>query len=1086
VTGLNAGLHTICVTNNTDTVCGTIFIIQPDPISVVFTTTPGTCPDNVGTVSAEISGGVPVAMLPNAKYSTAWTNTTFPLDTINMPFQPGGNYDTIIFNQPAGTYNLRIQDFTNCIFNETVNLNTICLTPDAPIVCHGDANATVDVSTSLAGIASTFLYSVDGGTYALNTLAKVTGLNAGLHSICVTNITDTVCGTIFITQPDPISVVFTTTPGTCIGNDGTVSAFISGGVPVAMLPNAKYSTAWTNTAFPLDTINMPFQPGGNYDTIIFNQPAGTYNLRIQDFTGCIFNATKNLNSICLTPDAPIVCYGDANGTVDVSTSLAGIPSTFLYKVDNGSYALNTLAKVTGLNAGLHTICVTNITDTVCGTIFITQPDPISVVFTTTPGTCVGNDGTVSAFISGGVPVAMLPNAKYSTAWTNTAFPLDTINMPFQPGGNYDTIIFNQPAGTYNLRIQDFTGCIFNATKNLHTLCLTEETPVSCFGFTDGVIKATTSITGSLLYRVGAITNPWLPNPAGEFPGLAAGTYDICVTNGTDTACGIFILTQPDPIQFGTATATDASCFNVSDGQIIALASGGNSPLIYSILPNTGTQSPSGTFTGLAGSISGVIYTITATDSKACPSSTITATVFAPTPVTFGGVTPNAAAVCYNETVTLTASGLLDGTNTINYTISGPGGPYVGLQTGVAAGGNYSFSTANYPVGAYTVTVHSVSFGGCTLTLGSGNTSTFTVNPMPEASISLNGNLLPPVINATTQLCYSDPLNLVLTGIPNGTGPLTFTYTLNGIPQTPITVNTGGTIYSQTPPLTPGSYAIVMTSITDAKGCAVSAPVLPYYNHTFVVNAMPEASISLNGNVLPPVINATTQLCYSDPLNLELTGIPNGTGPLTFSYSLNGVPQTPITVNTGGTIYSQTPPLTPGSYAIVMTSITDAKGCAVSASVLPYYNHTFVVNAMPEASISLNGNLLPPVINATTQLCYSDPLNLELTGIPNGTGPLTFTYTLNGVPQTPITVNTGGTIYSQTPPLTPGSYAIVMTSITDAKGCAVSASVLPYYNHTFVVHPDPVISYTLNGQTIANVNNGIVDASENVTITVCDD
>jgi hypothetical protein len=216
----------------------------------------------------------------------------------------------------------------------TAQAQTISLSVDADIVCHNGSDGTVDVTTTLSGDPLLFKYKVNNGTWELNTNAKIVGLSATTYTICVTNNgtnpSDTVCGTITLTNPPPISVVFSTMPGTCPDNVGTVSAVISGGVSVAMLPNAKYSTAWTNTAFPLDTINKPFQPGGNYDTVVYNQPAGTYNLRIEDFRGCIFNATKNLHTICLTPDAPIVCHGDANATVDVSTSLAGIASTFLY------------------------------------------------------------------------------------------------------------------------------------------------------------------------------------------------------------------------------------------------------------------------------------------------------------------------------------------------------------------------------------------------------------------------------------------------------------------------------------------------------------------------------------------------------------------------------------------------------------------------------------------------------------------------------------------------------------------------------------------------------------------------------------
>jgi hypothetical protein len=136
---------------------------------------------------------------------------------------------------------------------------------------------------------------------------------------------------------------------------------------------------------------------------------------------------------------------------------------------------------------------------------------------------------------------------------------------------------------------------------------------------------------------------------------------------------------------------------------------------------------------------------------------------------------------------------------------------------------------------------------------------------------------------------------------------------------------------------------------------------------------------------------------------------------------------------------------PGQYQVTYPT-TNPPGCD-STIIL-----TLIVNPLPEAKISLNGVELPPVINAITNLCVNSPLVLTLTGIPQGTAPLTFNYTLNGVPQTVI-VDINDVLFSQLPPLTPGFYEILMTSITDANGCSVNPAVLPYYNHTFIVHAD---------------------------------
>ncbi len=244
---------------------------------------------------------------------------------------------------------------------------------------------------------------------------------------------------------------------------------------------------------------------------------------------------------------------------------------------------------------------------------------------------------------------------------------------------------------------------------------------------------------------------------------------------------------------------------------------------------------------------------------------------------------------------------------------------------------------------------------------------------------------------------------------------------------------------------PGTYILSYDVTDEAGNIAITA------TREVIVRPEPALGFAFNGQIAGT--NSIFEYCYDDIVTVTLGEIWAGTPPFNIEWTVNSTPASATGVLLNDILFSSS--LTPGTYVVQITSIIDANGC----SPLNYspYVASAVVHPMPQAQISLNGNILPPVINATTQLCYSDQLILTLTDIQQGTGPLTFTYTLNGVPQTPVSVNEGEVIFYQASPLTPGTYAVVMTSLTDAEGCEVSTAVLPYYNHTFIVNPAPVVS-----------------------------
>ena len=139
------------------------------------------------------------------------------------------------------------------------------------------------------------------------------------------------------------------------------------------------------------------------------------------------------------------------------------------------------------------------------------------------------------------------------------------------------------------------------------------TKPSCNNGSDG--KITVSATGG----TGAITYSIAPNigtqsPSGTFTGLTVQTYTFTATdaNGCTTTMSATVGQTP-PIVFTNSSVSNVLCNGGATGKVVVSATGGTGAITYSIAPNIGTQSPSGTFNGLtAGS-----YTFTATDNNGC-------------------------------------------------------------------------------------------------------------------------------------------------------------------------------------------------------------------------------------------------------------------------------------------------------------------------------------------------------------------------------------------------------------------------------------------------------------------------------------
>jgi len=271
----------------------------------------------------------------------------------------------------------------------------------------------------------------------------------------------------------------------------------------------------------------------------------------------------------------------------------------------------------------------------------------------------------------------------------------------------------------------------------------------------------------------------------------------------------------------------------------------------------------------------------------------------------------------------------------------------------------------------TISVRETNAAGC---ITNHTPVSVTVNPLPTAQIS-----------GTTIICDGSSANLTVdfTGI----GPWTFTYALNGVPQTP--VNTSDDPYTLAVTQA-GNYTIV--NVTDATTCTntgTGSATVSYY---------PKPT---------GIISGTTELCRGNSATLTMTF--TGTAPYTFTYT-DGV--TPVTVNNHPTaVYTvNVSPLNTTTYTLV--SLTDGNSCdgVISGSAV------ITVNIPP--ALTLTG---------TNLTCYNDntgAVDLEVTG----TGPFGYSWTGPDL----FTANT-----QDINGLKAGIYAVV---VTDSKGCTSTGNI----------------------------------------------
>lgn len=766
-------------------------------------------------------------------------------------------------------------------------------------------------------------------------------LVCGLSTSCAGG---SICDTFRVTFNPTLSVsIVPLNPTICFGQTAiTLTATPSGGTP-------PYNFLWDNTI----------------TTQTLNAGVGIHSIRLTDGTGCP-PAYNNITVNSVT--VPITASVGADRTVCAQSPTTTITGTVtgatggIWTGGNGTYSpsnttLNNLVYIptaTEISAGFVNLILTTTGNGGCpgdaDTVRINYRNFLGVVTSTNTNiTCFGlTNGTATVNVTGG-------SAPYTYLWNSV--PSQTTSVANDLG-----------VGSYSVSIIDAIGC-----RSSVTIAITQPTPLNAStSFTNPTCNGVSNGTVAIAVTGGTIpyTYSWgtTPGTNSVVTNLPAGTYTSTVTDAKGcTLTRTISLTQP-PLLLMTFSATNVSCFNLSNGAITTTVTGGTGAYTY-------TWSPSG---GNGSFISGVTagtYSLIVRDANNCSVSSFT-TITQPTLLQVI-TTPTMETCSYSNDgrILAVASG---GTPTYTYS----------WQPGNLNGGNISSLSA----GVYTLTLTDAK--GC---------QTNTLVTITEPPV-LTGS----VVNSSNISCFGGNNGSIVINTTGGTPAYSFTWQPNvstgnsatGLSSGTYTVNirdnrtcTTQVVYTLTQPTAPlsitassssvscnggtnGSIASVATGgtapytylwsplningqnisnigagnysmlLTDANGCTATS--------TTIVNEPPPIGITLNAQ------NSTCTQANGQATVVVSGGLP----PYNYQWSPTGG-FNPIATG-----------LPAGSYTV---TVTDANACVVSGAILVNDN------AGPTASI----------LSTTNVSCYGGSTGAAEVGVAGGIGPFNFLWQPTG-------------------------------------------------------------------------------------------
>ncbi|MEA1786476.1 T9SS type B sorting domain-containing protein [Arenibacter sp. GZD96] len=744
--------------------------------------------------------------------ANVYTYELLPVGNPNALLTGNPTYNTATFElTTVGSYTFRVTDTTTGCYFDTApypiapfDLVEVIASATTPVTCFGDANGALEITVTgvVNGAYDYVVFNADGtptaitgtGNTSSNPLA-ISGLSGGSYFVRVSETGLPNCSedsnVVSIVSPDiPLTAVVSPLASvTCDNNLGEILVDPSGGF-------APYAIVLTNT-----TTSQNYTANNVQSFVFTGLAAGNFTVAITDANGCVLNDTETLvPAVPITADitatpTTLACFGDTNASVR-AINVVGGQGVYQYALNyydasgtaiEFSSGSQTSQVFTNLGAGIYSITVSDGWNCDVETTQVTINEPSEVatfLIQVAPLSCT-TDAQIRLTANGGT-------APYQ-------FSIDGITFTPMSGGNVHT--FTVGAGNYQYYVRDALGCTSLLSNQVSiepvpplTLAIDASAAIiNCNGESTASIRATA--TGGLgnyqyeLYTDAALTNRIAgPQATRDFANLGAGNYYIRVSSGDcETVSTVITITEPAPLVV-TDSFTNVSCAGATDGTITVSLSGGSGDYIYAISPNLNQFDTVNTFTELAGSPTGITYTVVAQDVNGC-FEVLEYTIFAPEPVT---VTATALPeIC---------AGSNDGS--ISLVINGGTAPF---STSLNSNNTADFIAdqtlfTDLAAGTYVVFVRDAQ--GCetnaVVEIDAGVNLNATVTPVYECTGNIPTARLNVVLEDTdivSEVMYAidstDPLDMVLepnfTNIPAGDHFLAITHTNGCINTIPFTI-----------------------------------------------------------------------------------------------------------------------------------------------------------------------------------------------------------------------------------------------------------------------------------------------------------
>ena len=494
------------------------------------------------------------------------------------PFQAANGFGGLA----AGTYLVTVQDDSACVTTVPVTITepsplTGSIVFQQDVDCFGQATAAV--ATAGSGGTGPYLYALDTAPFQADSL--YTGLPAGSYVVSIQD--DSLCLTtvpVTISEPPLLTLAIDMQKNVaCFGDSSAELTLLGGG------GTSPY--AYELVGAPPQS--SPFFPG---------LPVGTYTLVVQDDSLC----TDTLTTVVTEPplltfaidwQRNVACFGDSSAAIQL-TGAGGVPA-YAYSLDGGAFQADSLFDQ--LPIGTYTLVIRDdslCTDTLTTT--VTEPPALTAQIDSLLAVdCFGNaTGTVEIGAGGGV-------GPYG-------FQLD--GGPFQATGFFGGL----PSGNYVVTVQDDSLCtetvpVFVPQPDSLVLTLAGLRDVDCLGNRTGEVRLAGSggVLPYLFQRDG------LPPQSGFIFGeLPAGDYRFAAIDSNGCVSDTLPVTIGEPPLLTLALDTVAvRCYGESNGQAIALPSGGTPPYQYQ------WDDPAQQTDSLATGLLAGLYSLRLTDAQGC-------------------------------------------------------------------------------------------------------------------------------------------------------------------------------------------------------------------------------------------------------------------------------------------------------------------------------------------------------------------------------------------------------------------------------------------------------------------------------------